>query len=53
MESDATEAEAETRDLWLTLFKSYCNLGMFEDAYLTLMGTPHPAQYVFPSFRLR
>ncbi|KAJ3566967.1 hypothetical protein NP233_g6671 [Leucocoprinus birnbaumii] len=35
---------ADTSSLWLSVFKGYLDLGRYDDAYATLMATPHEKQ---------
>ncbi|KAK4699982.1 hypothetical protein P7C70_g6268, partial [Phenoliferia sp. Uapishka_3] len=43
LEASAEEGIEETQELWEMLFVAQIDLGMFEDAYVTLMGIPYPA----------
>jgi hypothetical protein len=36
----ASSPVEETKDLWVELFKAYEELGMYEEAYMTIYSTP-------------
>lgn len=36
-------AGVDTNDLWFKVFRGYVALGDFEEAYMTLVSTPHEA----------
>jgi nuclear pore complex protein Nup160 len=50
-EEGITEENVE-KDLWLKLFRSSAALGLYEEAYTTLMTAPHDETYVSPLFDL-
>jgi len=44
-----TPPGVDTVSLWYSIIKGHTDLGLYENAYASLIATPHDKQYVLPS----